>query len=152
LNRNGYSIRNRTYGSFRTKLTQDFSFITQGLSASGSLSMDSYTAAVTDRSKAYAYYNLSAPNSTSLRRTNNDGQMNNDVSDRSSQTRTSLDFQLAYNSAFGAHAVSATTFYNQYEFDNQTSIPSRFQTIGYWLGYNYDHRYYIDFTGSYHGV
>ncbi|MCH5598971.1 TonB-dependent receptor domain-containing protein [Niabella ginsengisoli] len=152
LNRNGYSILNRVYGSFRAKLTQELAFITKGLSASALLSMDSYTAAVTDRQKGFAYYNLSDINSTFLRRTGTDQQMGNGITDRASEARTSLDFQLSYDKSFNNHYVSATAFYNQYEFDDQTSIPSRFQTIGSWLGYNYKHKYYLDLTGSYHGV
>lgn len=152
LNRNGYAISNRVYGSFRAKLTQNFSFITNGLTASALLSMDSYTAAVTDRTKPFAYYNLGDPLTTVLRRTGTDQQMKNEILDRASEARTSLDFQLSYERAFGDHHLSATTFYNQYEFDDQTSIPSRFQTIGAWLGYNYKHKYYLDLTGSYQGV
>lgn len=152
LNRNGYSILNRIYGSFRAKLTQDFSFLAKGLNASVLLSMDGYSAAVTSREKGFAYYQLTDFSSNNLRRTGNDGKMGNSVSDVGSQTRNSLDFQLAYARSFGKNNVSATTFYNQYEFDDQTSIPSRFQTIGYWAGYNFDHRYSLDFTGSYHGV
>ncbi|GAB3020295.1 TonB-dependent receptor [Niabella terrae] len=152
LNRNGYSILNRVYGSFRARLTQELSFLTEGLQASASLSMDSYTAAVTDRSKSFAYYSLSEAGSDVLRKTNTDGTMDNSVSDRASEARTALDFQLSYDKSLNKHHITATTFYSQYEFDNQTSIPSRFQTIGAWLGYQYDHRYGIDLTGSYHGV
>ncbi|WP_346239365.1 TonB-dependent receptor [Niabella insulamsoli] len=152
LNRNGYSILNRVYGSFRAKLTQELSFLTEGLTASAMLSMDSYTAAVTNREKGFAYYNLSDINSTVLRRTGTDQQMNNGITDRASEARNSLDLQIAYEKKLNNHYLSATAFYNQYEFDNQTSIPSRFQTIGSWLGYNYKHIYYIDLTGSYHGV
>lgn len=152
LNRNGYSILNRVYGSFRAKLTQDFSFLTKGLTASAMLSMDSYTAALTDRSKPYAYYSMPTINATILQRTNTDEQMKNAVSNKSSEARASLDMQLAYDRAIHNHHISALVFYNQYEFDDQTSIPSRFQTIGSWLSYNYNHKYYIDFTGSYHGV
>lgn len=152
LNRNGYSILNRMYGSFRAKLSQDFSFLTSGLNASVMLSMDGYTAAVTDRNEGFAYYQLSDENSTVLRRTGNDQKMNNGVTSRSSQARTSLDLQLNYDKTLGKHSMMATAFYSQYEFNNQTSIPSRFQTLGSWLSYNYDQRYYLDFTGSYHGV
>lgn len=152
LNRNGYSILNRVYGSFRSRLSQNLSFITKGLTASAQLSMDSYTAAVTDREKGFAYYNLTDANSTVLKRTNTDQKMNNDVTNKSSISRVSMDMQMAYQRKFNKHNIYATLFYNQYESDNQTSIPSRFQTIGSWVGYNYDHKYYVDLTGSYHGV
>ena len=153
LNRNGYSILSRVYGSFRTKLTQDLAVLTPGLKAAAQLSMDTYTAAVTDRQKAYAYYQLSdltRPNV--LKRTNSDQQMNNNVTDQSSEGRNGLDLQLSYEKTMGKHAVSALAFYNQYEFTDQTSVPSRFQTIGSWLGYNYNRKYYLDVTGSYQGV
>ncbi|MEC3880128.1 SusC/RagA family TonB-linked outer membrane protein [Parapedobacter sp. 10938] len=152
LNRNGYSVLNRMYGSFRAQLTQDFSFITDGLTASATLSMDAFTGAVTNREKAFAFYQRDGANANLLRRTGNDDRMNNGVSSRESDARTSLDFQLSYTRDFGKHALFASGFYNQYEFDNQTSIPSRFQTIGSWVGYHFDHRYYVDLTGSYHGV
>ena len=151
LNRNGYSTLNRIYGSFRAKLTQDFSFITKGLNASVLLSMDSYTGSVTSREKDYAYYQNNNFTSNTLTRTGNDGRLGNGIANIASQARNSLDFQLSYARKFGKNNLSATTFYNQYEYDVQTSIPSRFQTIGYWAGYNFDHRYYIDLTGSYHG-
>lgn len=152
LNRNGYSVLDRMYGSFRAQLTQDFSFLAEGLTASALLSMDAYTAAITNREKAFAFYQLDDANPTILRRTGNDDRMNNAISDRASDARTSLDLQVAYERDFGNHSLFATAYYNQFEFDNQTSIPSRFQTIGSWIGYNYDHRYYIDLTGSYHGI
>ncbi|MDF3078475.1 MAG: TonB-dependent receptor [Sphingobacteriaceae bacterium] len=153
LNRNGYSVFNRVYGSFRAKLTQDLAVLTKGLNASVLLSMDSYSGSVTARDKAFAYYEV--PNfssSSNLKRTGNDGKLGNTVTDIGSQARNSLDVQLAYDRAFGKSSVYATTFYNQYEYDVQTSIPSRFQTIGYWAGYNFAHKYYIDFTGSYQGI
>jgi TonB-linked SusC/RagA family outer membrane protein len=152
INRNGYSILSRIYGSFRAKLTQDFSSITKGLNASVLLSMDGSSTSATSREMPFAYYQLTDFNSTTLQRTGNDINMRNTIADVSSQTRTSLDFQVSYDRTFGKSKVLATTFYNQYEFNDQTSIPSRFQTIGYWLGYNFDQRYYLDFTGSYHGV
>ncbi|MEJ7779031.1 MAG: TonB-dependent receptor [Daejeonella sp.] len=152
LNRNGYSTLNRIYGSFRAKLNQDLSIITRGLNASVILSMDSYSGSVTSRDKPFAYYQRTDFSSNQLIRTGNDGKMANSVADVSSQARNSLDLQLSYAKDFGKNNLSATTFYNQYEYDVQTSIPSRFQTIGYWAGYNFDHRYYVDFTGSYHGV
>lgn len=150
LNRNGYSVLNRTYGSFRGKLNQNLSFITKGLNAAVTLSMDSYTGSIISREKGFAYYN--AVSSSSLQKTGIDDNLDNTVTGIASQARTSLDFQLSYDKSFGKNNVSATTFYNQYEYDVQTSIPSRFQTIGYWAGYNFAHKYYLDFTGSYHGV
>ena len=152
LNRNGYSLLNRIYGSFRAKLTQDFAAITPGLSASILLSMDGSSVSTTSRQRGYAYYQRNDFSSQVLQRTGNDGRMANGITDINSQTRNSFDAQVSYDRAFGKHRVLATTFYNQYEFDDQTSIPSRFQTIGYWLGYNFDQKYYLDFTGSYHGV
>ncbi|WP_018630170.1 SusC/RagA family TonB-linked outer membrane protein [Niabella aurantiaca] len=153
LNRNGYSVLNRVYGSFRTKLTQDLAFITPGLKASALLSMDTYTASVTDRQKTYAYYQLAdVKNPDVLRRTNTDEQMNNDVTDQKSEGRNALEVQLNYQRALKKHNISALVFYNQYEFTDQTSVPSRFQTIGSWLGYNYNRKYYLDITGSYQGI
>lgn len=153
LNRNGYSILNRVYGSFRTKLTQELPFITKGLRASALLSMDTYTNAITNRQKGYAYYQFNNINDrTVLRKTGEDVKMSNGVTGKTSETRSLLEVQLAYDKSIQKHNISALAFYNQYEFTNQTSIPSRFQTIGSWLSYNYDKRYSLDLTGSYQGV
>ena len=153
LNRNGYAQVNRVYGSFRVKLTQDLPFIAKGLKASAVLSMDSYTTATTNRTKDYAYYQLiDLSNPNFLRRTGNDERMRNSVTDQSSQTKTSLDLQLSYDKKIDDHTVSAFVFYNQYEVTNQKSIPSRFQTTGAWLNYDYSNKYSIDLIGSYQGI
>lgn len=154
LNRNGYSIRNLTYGSFRTKLTQNLPFLLNGLKASLMLSMDSYTDAVTDREKEFAYYRLADINNpSSLRKTGIDDQMSNSVVNTLSQARNSLEFQLTYEHQFKeSHNLSALAFYNQYEYNTQVAIPNRFQTLGSWVNYNYKHKYSVDFTGSYQGI
>lgn len=153
LNRNGYSVLNNNYGSFRAKLIQDLPFITPGLKVSASLSMDSYTSAVTDRRKGYAYYQLTNINNPSvLKKTNTDDRMNNSVTDRNSYGRNSLNLQLSYSRKLQEHTISALAFYDQFEYSDQVSIPNRFQTIGSWLSYNYAKRYAVDLVGSYQGV
>lgn len=153
LNRNGHDIANGTYGSFRTRLIQDLSFITPGLKASGTLSMDGYTTAVTNRTKGYSYYRLNdITDPTILRKTGNDPQMANLISSRNGYSRNGLNFQLSYDKVIGKHGIETLAFYDQFENNNQVSVPDRFQTIGTWLNYSYAKKYSIDLTGSYHGV
>lgn len=153
LNRNGYAIRNRVYGSFRIGLTQELPFIAKGLKASAFLSMDSQTNAITDRTKNYAYYQLlDINNPNSLRRTGNDQRMSNSVSGQNSQSKTALDVTLSYDKQVNRHDISAILFYNQYEVTNQRSIPNRYQTIGAWLSYGYNNKYSIDLVSSYQGI
>lgn len=153
LNRNGYSIENSTYGSFRTKLTQDLSAVLPGLSASASLSMDAQTEAVTSRIKNYAYYQISDPeNPDVLKKTGTDGKMANTVTDKNSNRRSTLDLLLSYDRLFGRHNISAIAFYNQYENSNEVSIPSRYQGVGGWLAYNFANRYGIDLMMNYQGA
>ncbi len=153
LNRNGYASQQRIYGSFRTQLTQDLAVLVKGLKASMSLSMDSYAQATAVRTKGFAYYQILDPeNPLELRKTGTDEKMVNDVGQKNSNRRTTFDMQLSYDRQFGLHGLYALAFYNQYEFADEVSIPTRFQGAGAWLGYNYDKRYGIDLMMSYQGA
>jgi TonB-linked SusC/RagA family outer membrane protein len=153
LNRGGYATINQTYGSFRTQLTQDMTFVTPGLKGSVILSMDSYAQAVANRTKDFAFYQAVDPdNPDVLRRTGTDSKMSNSVGGQNSHRRNTLDVRLTYSRQFDLHGVTALAFYNQYEFSNEVSIPSRFQGGGSWIGYNYDKRYGVDVLMSYQGA
>lgn len=154
LNRAGYGTFHSTYGSFRAKVSQELDMITKGLSASVTFSMDSYTQAVTNRSKGYATYLMNPDSNTPevLMKTGEDTKMQNAIGSKDSYRRTTIEAQLSYIRNFGAHKVSALAFYNQYESHNEVSIPRRFQSANAWLGYNYDKRYGIDFLMSYSGA
>lgn len=154
LNRNGHTITNSTYGSFRAKLAQQLEFITSGLQATATFSMDGYTTAVTARNKSYSFYQFNnALQNNILIKTGNDGQMGNSISDRNGYARNSLNLMLSYDKVFDdTHEVGARVFYDQFENNNQVSIPDRFQTIGSWVNYNFADRYQVDFTSTYHGV
>jgi TonB-linked SusC/RagA family outer membrane protein len=153
LNRKGYATVNNTYISFRSKITQDFSSLTKGLKASVTLSMDAQTNATIDRTKGYAYYELTDfDNPVILKKTGTDGKMLNDVVNKNSIRRNTMEAMLSYERQFGLHNISALSFYNQYEYTDEVSIPSRFQGIGAWVGYNYNKRYGIDFLMNYQGA
>lgn len=153
LNRNGYATMEKQYGSFRSQLTQDLSVLTPGLKASFILSMDSYAQAVIDRTKGFAYYQIIDQTTPSvLRKTGTDGKMANDVTNKSSQRRTSLTGQVSYGRQFGKNEITALAFYNQYELANEVAIPNRYQGVGGWLGYNYAKRYGVDLLMSYEGA
>lgn len=152
LNRSGYATMEDVYGSFRTQLTQDLSALAKGLKASATFSMDSETQAVTDRTIAYAYYQIADPeNPNVLKKTGTDDKMANGVTNKNSSRRTSLDIQLSYARQFGLHNITALAFYNQYENADEVSIPTRFQGAGAWIGYNYNKRYGIDLMMSEQG-
>lgn len=154
LNRAGYGTFHSTYGSFRAKVSQNLNMITKGLSASVTFSMDSYTQAVTNRSKGYASYLLNPESNTPnvLMKTGEDTKMQNTIGTKDSYRRTTIEAQLSYVRSFGEHKLSALAFYNQYESSNEVSIPKRFQSANAWLGYNYDQRYGIDLLMSYSGA
>ena len=59
--------------------------------------------------------------------------------------------QLDYNRTFGKHGVSALAFYEQYESNDEMVLPTRFQSVNGWFGYNYDKKYGIDVIGAYQG-
>lgn len=149
LNRRGYSLSNQVYGSFRLKLDQDLSAITQGLKASGDVSMDSRISWVTSRTKGYAYYQIADDALHTLKKTGTDSSMVNTVGSKASTRQTSVNLQLSYNRTFDKHTVNGLAFYNQYESSNEVSIATRFQGVGGWLGYNFDNRYGIDLMASY---
>lgn len=151
LNRSGYFQDKQLYGSFRTKLSQDLSFITEGLKASVALSMDSRTISSIRRTITFAYYEKDATNENVLRRTREDDSMINKVDNTSSFRRTGIVAQLDYNRTFGKHGVSALAFYEQYESNDEMVLPTRFQSVNGWFGYNYDkkiwHRCYRSLSG-----
>ena len=151
LNRSGYFQDKQLYGSFRTKLSQDLSFITEGLKASVALSMDSRTISSIRRTITFAYYEKDATNENVLRRTREDDSMINKVDNTSSFRRTGIVAQLDYNRTFGKHGVSALAFYEQYESNDEMVLPTRFQSVNGWFGYNYDKKYGIDVIGAYQG-
>lgn len=151
LNRSGYFQDKQLYGSFRTKLTQDLSFITKGLRASVGLSMDSRTVSSIRRNITFAYYEKDDTNDGVLRRTREDGTMANKVDNTSSFRRMGIVGQIDYNRTFGKHGVSALAFYEQYESNDEMVLPTRFQSFNGWFGYNFDKRYGIDVIWSYQG-
>lgn len=151
LNRSGYLQDKRLYGSFRTKLFQDLSFITKGLGASVTLSMDARTVSSIKRDITFAFYEKDLLDESLLRRTREDGSMGNGVDNTDSYRRTGITAQIDYNRRFGKHGISTLAFYEQYESNNEVDLPSRFQSINGWLSYNYDKRYAIDFIAAYQG-
>lgn len=153
LNRSGYGTYHSTYGSFRTKVAQNLDMITKGLSASATFSMDSYTQAVTNRSKGYASYllNPESSNPDVLMKAGEDSKMQNVIGNKDSDRRTTIEAQLSWLRAFGQHKLSVLTLYNQYESANEVSIPKRFQSVNGWIGYNYNKKYGVDFLMSYSG-
>lgn len=84
-------------------------------------------------------------------RTREDDSMINKVDNTSSFRRTGIVAQLDYNRTFGKHGVSALAFYEQYESNDEMVLPTRFQSVNGWFGYNYDKRYGIDVIGAYQG-
>ena len=75
--------------------------------------------------------------------------MINKVDNTSSFRRTGIVAQLDYNRTFGKHGVSALAFYEQYESNDEMVLPTRFQSVNGWFGYNYDKRYGIDVIGAF---
>lgn len=150
LNRAGYGTFHSTYGSFRTDVCQNLEKWVKGLSVSATFSMDSYTQAVTNRSKSYASYRLNPENRTPdvLIRTGDDTKMQNAVGTKDSYRRTTLEARVSWRGAFGEHRLSALAFYNQYENADEVSIPRRFQSVNGWFGYNYRKTYGIDLLMS----
>jgi hypothetical protein len=115
--------------------------------------MDSYAQAVANRTKDFAFYQAVDPdNPDVLRRTGTDSKMSNSVGGQNSHRRNTLDVRLTYSRQFDLHGVTALAFYNQYEYSDEVSIPSRFQGGGSWIGYNYDKRYGVDVLMSYQGA
>jgi TonB-linked SusC/RagA family outer membrane protein len=151
LNRAGYGTLKQTYGAFRAKVSQGLDMLLKGLSLSASLSMDSYTTAVTNRTKTFAYYYPVSQGSDVLQKNRTDGKMVNDVTDKNSYRRTTFEGQISWIRTFDVHLLSASAFYSQYEQANEVSIPERQQSINGWVSYNYDRRYGIDFLMSYAG-
>lgn len=92
-----------------------------------------------------------ATNENVLRRTREDDSMINKVDNTSSFRRTGIVAQLDYNRTFGKHGVSALAFYEQYESNDEMVLPTRFQSVNGWFGYNYDKKYGIDVIGAYQG-
>ena len=113
--------------------------------------MDSRTISSIRRTITFAYYEKDATNENVLRRTREDDSMINKVDNTSSFRRTGIVAQLDYNRTFGKHGVSALAFYEQYESNDEMVLPTRFQSVNGWFGYNYDKRYGIDVIGAYQG-
>jgi TonB-linked SusC/RagA family outer membrane protein len=151
LNRAGYGTYKATYGSFRAKVSQNLDMILKGLSVATCLSMDSYTAAVTNRTKSFAYYYLTDPGNNVLQKNGTDGKMVNDIVDKNSYRRTTFEGQVLWIRSFDRHHLSVSALYSQYEESNEVSIPQRQQNINGWIGYNYDKRYGVDLLMSYAG-
>lgn len=151
LNRSGYTQNKQLYGSFRAKLTQDLAFITPGLNASVTFSMDARTASAVKRNITFAYYEKDLLTDGVLRRTRENASMANKVEDNNSFHRTGLTAQLDYNRTFGKHGISALAFYEQYENNDEVQLPTRYLSANGWLAYNYDKRYGIDAMFAYQG-
>lgn len=153
LNRGGYQYIRSVYGSFRLNVTQDLSAITKGLKVSAILSMDSRTESTTVRTRNYAKYEiidkLGLP--PLLKKTGEDDAIVNNVDGKLSVRRTTINANISYDRSFNLHNVSCLLWYEQYENATEVAIPTRYQGVSAWLGYNYDQRYGIDVIMNYQG-
>ncbi len=150
INRAGFSSFKNVYGSYRAQIKQDLSMLLPGLKARALISMDSRSQVAVDRTRTYAYYELTTDPNV-LKKTGTDGVIGSDQTNKNSPRSNNIELQLSWANTFDKHELSASAFYNQYESTNDVSIPARFQSVNGWANYLFDKRYGLDFLLSYAG-
>lgn len=149
INRAGYSIHDRRYGSVNVNALQKLDFITDGLSLDINLATDINSDQFVIRNKSYANYELMPDGTLFMRGT--DGKMANASSGAMNTRKTAFDASLGYSNRFGKHSVSGSFFYSLIEETNDYVLPTRYHGIGAMASYGYDNRYFGDLTFSYQG-
>jgi len=178
LARSGFTTENHSTVQSNFNISQDLSFITEGLTARGLFAFDSYTNAVIKRSMTprpymiipYGYdeegkpiltdeegnynYQDQEPNSTDYH-----DYLTRKVDDPFPYTDRSLyiEASLNYNRNFAKHGVGALLLYNQSDQTFPTydgiyeSVPKRHQGLTGRVNYAYDDKYFAEFNFGYNG-
>lgn len=149
VNRSGYYKMNSRYAAVMLDGRQDLSILTKGLMLNVRYSMDILSQQRIVRGKTYASYELQEDGT--LFKDGLDGSMQNTAAPDWNERKTTLEANLGYDRAFGAHHVTGSFFYSQYEDAYDYDYPIRYQGVGGWFGYNFDNRYMADFTFGYIG-
>lgn len=176
LARSGFTTENHSTVQSNFNISQDLSFITQGLTARGLFAFDAYTSANIKREMAprpylvipYGYNEDGSPILT-----NENGQYNyqdqepNSTSYHDYLTRTVsapytdrsvyVEMSLNYNRNFGRHGVGGLLLYNQSDKTFPSlggiyeSVPQRHQGLTGRTTYSLDEKYFGEFNFGYNG-
>ncbi|GEP97044.1 SusC/RagA family TonB-linked outer membrane protein [Chitinophaga cymbidii] len=153
LQTGSYTSNGRTLqGSL--KLTQQLDFITEGLSISGALALNTWFTSYSNKTKQYERFSISrnGAGDTVITRFGQKTSLAGDES-RSDQWRNyALQGFLNYDRSFGVHNVSAMLMYNQDSYNiTGGNLPYKHVNGGARVTYAYDERYIGEVNMSYMG-
>lgn len=149
LNNSGYSIYNvrNTDAVFRTKYELDF--ITEGLSARGAVSFDSFFEQTINRNKGFVVYEGSILNERGVK---DPATQQNGSSVGDNQRIFNIQMGLDYDRTFGKHGVTGTLFFDQTSYAGDGSVmPHFYRGVMGRANYSFNNKYLAQFSFAYQG-
>jgi TonB-linked SusC/RagA family outer membrane protein len=152
----GFARRYRNYLNGSVRMNYKLDFITDGLTAHGTISYQNFNMQTLAYSKAPVVYNIIrlADNSVIYEPTTSPGPVS--MSESTGKNRmTYAEAGLDYTKRFGSHNVTGLLLYNQSKrFDPglQFLIPNGYQGLVGRVAYDYKNRYLAEFNFGYNGT
>ena len=149
LNASGYSRRTTRASDVIFTLRQGLDQLTQGLTAWGSVSFDSYFSHDIRRHKGFYVYEGSLANE---RGENSPAEQVNQSSFSGNQRTFDLQLGLDYQRSFGLNEVDGRLFVNEYTFSPEgAQLPRVYRGLMGRVNYVYGDRYIANFSFAYQG-
>ncbi|UKJ06745.1 SusC/RagA family TonB-linked outer membrane protein [Solitalea lacus] len=157
INKTGFNRESRRIAFVDADLNRKLNFITEGLSATGSVHYTSYYSNTVFRSRSnFAVYQLTVDpataNKTYQQFGTNANYSSSDSYDNSFSRRLSLDGGLSYNHSFDKHGIDATVRYTWDQYDIGTSLTHAYKGVMGRVSYDYNEKLFADVAFSYQGT
>ncbi|MCX2452051.1 SusC/RagA family TonB-linked outer membrane protein [Pedobacter sp. PLR] len=153
----GFTRDNRRTLLIDADLNRKLNFITDGLSLTGSIHYTSfYNNTVLRNRSNYAVfqpvYDPVTQKDTYLQFGTTSGYANANSYDNSFFRRLNYDFGFKYNHSFSKHNIDASVRYTWDQYDIGTSLTHAYQGLVAIASYDYNEKYFADFSLSYQGT
>lgn len=149
INESGYSRRTTRASDVVFTLSQNLGQLTEGLSARGSVSFDSYFSHDIRRHKGFYVYEGSLENERGV---NDPSEQVNQSSFSGNQRTFDLQLGLDYQRTFGLHDLNSRVFINEYTFSAEgPELPRVYRGLMGRVNYIYNNRYIADFSFAWQG-
>lgn len=150
--RSGYRPNYNRNLSIDLSVRQRLDAILPGLFIKGLASFNGYYDEAINRNKSFAVYKVT-PNpltgDTTISRIGTDGTQANSAANTAENRQAYTEFQVGYDSTFGAHHVSIVGLYFRDTYTNAKQLPLINSSFSARASYDYAQRYLLEFTMAY---
>jgi len=152
ISRTGYRQDRAITTQIKAKAVQKLDFITPGLTAEAVLGYNGYSSYGLSKTRSYATYELQSDGTYTKYGENSDLSLDMSAVNKGFTYLLSFYSGLKYNQLFGQHAIGGSfRYYQAQTFIRGDNPPYGKLGINGGANYNYNKRYFIDFSFSYDG-